>query len=190
LRYSQPITITKASFASAKPPKITGIGKVGLKLSGSITNWTAGVNYSYQWLRNGNPINGAISSTYVPTSDDLGTTLSLQACGSKDYFETLCLTSPATAAVIKGVISPAPSVKMEGPSTKPGAVLTGVAGNWPSGVALTIQWFRDGLVIQGETNSNHTITQSDRGHSLTFQVTGTASGYTDCVKVSAAKKIP
>jgi len=190
LRYSQPITVTKASFTSAKLPKITGVGKVGVKLSGSVTNWTAGVTYSYQWLRNGNPINGAQSSTYVPTADDLGTTLGFQACGSKDYFETLCLTSPATAAVIKGVISPAPSVKIEGPSTKPGAVLTGVAGNWPSGVALAIQWFRDGSAIQGETNISHTITQADRGHSVTFQVTGTVNGYIDCVKVSTAKKIP
>jgi hypothetical protein len=189
LRYSQPITITKATLTSAKPPKVTGVGKVGVKLSGSVTNWTAGVNYSYQWLRNGNPINGAQSSTYVANSDDLGTALSLQACGSKEYFETLCLTSSGTS-VIKGTISPAPTVKIIGSSTKPGAVLTGIAGNWSSGVSITIQWFRDGSAIQGETDGNHTITQSDRGHSLTFQVTGTASGYTDCVKVSAAKKIP
>lgn len=190
LRYSQPITITKASFTSAKLPKITGVGKVGVKLSGSVTKWNAGVNYSYQWLRNGNPIHGAQSSTYVPTADDLGTTLGFQACGSKVYFETLCLTSPGTGAVIKGVISPAPSVKISGSSTKPGAVLTGLAGNWPSGVALTIQWFSDGFPIQGETNISHTITQLDRGHALTFQVTGTSSGYSDCVKVSIAKKVP
>jgi len=189
LRYSQPITISKATFTSAKAPKIVGVGKVGTKLSGSVTNWAAGVNYSYQWLRNGNPIEGAQSRTYVATSDDLGTALTFQTCGSKEYYETLCLTSSGIS-VTKGTISPAPSVKILGSSTKPGAVLTGVAGNWPSGAALAIQWFRDGSPIQGETQMTYTISQSDRGHSITFQVTATASGYTDCVKVSVAKKIP
>jgi len=185
LRYSQEVTITEAKFTRAQPPKLTGIAQVGRKLVATISNWTLGVSFSYQWLRNGNPIDGAQSRSYVANADDLGNRLSLQVCGSKLNFETMCLSALSLDPVIKGSISPVPKIKISGTSTNLGATLAGEAGNWPQGTSIEVQWLRDGVPIEGETSSTHVISQMDRGHSLTFQVTGIANGYSDCLKVSS-----
>ncbi|MCP5417620.1 MAG: hypothetical protein H6965_11060 [Chromatiaceae bacterium] len=39
---------------------------------------------SYQWLRDGNPIGGATASSYTPTQDDVGKTISVSATYTDD----------------------------------------------------------------------------------------------------------
>jgi hypothetical protein len=190
LRYSQPLTVTNAQFTSAQAPRVTGLTNVGSKLTASIAKpWSPGVNFSYQWLRDGQPIAGATASTYIPSPSDVGAVLSVQVCGSKQYYDNLCLTTSTGAPIMKGLISQAPAVRILGASTKVGSVLTGSTGNWPLGVNVSAQWLRDGSPISGEANVTHIVSQTDRGHTLSFQVTGTLTGYQDAVKVSTGRAI-
>jgi hypothetical protein len=53
-------------------PRVSGTAEVGVKLTCSQGNWSgsAPLTYSYQWLRNGTAIPGAVNPTYTTTTDD------------------------------------------------------------------------------------------------------------------------
>jgi hypothetical protein len=58
-------------------PVVSGIGIVGQTLSSTIGTWVGSVpiSYSYQWKRNGSPILGANSSSYLLVTADGGTNI-------------------------------------------------------------------------------------------------------------------
>ncbi len=73
-----------------------------------------------------------------------------------------------------------------------GQTLTCDKGTWtPAGVALTVQWLRDGTPIAGQTGDQYLVTAADQGTQLACRVTatnatGSASATSDAVRVPAA----
>ncbi len=63
---------------------ITGNAVVGQQLTATRSGWapTSGVNYGYQWKRNGANIAGATAQTYTPVSADANTRLTVAITGS------------------------------------------------------------------------------------------------------------
>ena len=82
------LTVEKAIFTSASV-KINGTAKVGNTLTASVSTTPTG-SYKYQWYRRADNINtaisGATSSTYVPTSSDLGKSLMVVVIYEKDNY--------------------------------------------------------------------------------------------------------
>ena len=189
VRVSDPVVVSKAVFTKAKAPLIRGVAKVGVKLSGSVSSWESGTSYTYQWLRDDEPIIGANTLSYNPTAADNGSNLSIIVCGFKAFYEDLCLSS-SSQKVQSGVITKAGTVSISGKSTNPGALLTGVTTQWMPGVNLQSQWLLNGSPIQGATNPQLVIQPSYRGGILSYQVTGSMDGYQSISKTSAGKKIP
>jgi len=95
-RFSQPVTIQKLTFVKANAPVVAGNPRVKATLRAKYGPWARGVDYSYQWLRNGKPIDGANAITYKLTTDDKQTQISVQLCGHNDNYNDLCLTSNPT----------------------------------------------------------------------------------------------
>jgi uncharacterized repeat protein (TIGR02543 family) len=176
-------------FSRLVSPVVKGKSSVGYVLTTAVTPFGAGAAYSYQWLRNGVPIQGAADRKYVLTPADLGSSVSFRVCGSKLLFETACLDS-SSSVVGLGDLGRKPAVVLKFSSLKIGAVVNGKPGVWDSGVVLSYQWLRDGVAIQGETSLTHQVSAEDRGHSLSFKVLAQKTGYTDIVKHSVAKLIP
>ena len=189
VRVSNPVLITKASFTNIKSPVVKGVAKVGLKLSTSSASWGTGTSYGYQWLRDAEEIPDATASSYSPTSSDVGSNLTLRVCGSKQYFEQLCVES-VPQIVSLGAISKVGQTSIRGTSTNIGATLMGSTTQWMTGVELSWQWLADGVEIKAATASTYTIARSDRGKTLSLRVTGDADGYQSVSKVFQFKKIP
>jgi uncharacterized delta-60 repeat protein len=58
------------------PPTVSGSGAAGQPLTRAPGTWSGADAFDFLWLRNGAPIVGAITSTYVPLTSDAGTALS------------------------------------------------------------------------------------------------------------------
>ncbi|WP_127819573.1 S8 family serine peptidase [Microbacterium sp. CPCC 204701] len=62
-------------------------------------------------------------------------------------------------------------------AAKVGKTLTAKPGKWsPADVALTYQWLRDGVAIDGATSQRYTVVPADAGTALSVQVTATQQG--------------
>ncbi|NBW73597.1 MAG: hypothetical protein EBR26_04240, partial [Microbacteriaceae bacterium] len=159
-RYSDPVVVSKANFAKPKTPVIKGTAKVGTKLTGSVASWESGTSYTYQWLKDLNPIGSQNSTSYTPAVGDVGSSLILKVCATKQFYADTCLVSaPQTVAL--GTISPAGKAAVSGSSLKVGATLTGTTSKWMSGVTLKYQWLLNGSPISGAIGSQRVIQQSD-----------------------------
>jgi uncharacterized delta-60 repeat protein len=64
------------SPSNQQPPTVSGTGGAGQPLTCAPGSWSGADAFDFLWLRDGVPIFGAITSTYVPPSSDAGTSLS------------------------------------------------------------------------------------------------------------------
>jgi Pro-kumamolisin, activation domain len=86
------------------PPKISGKANAGKKLSCSTGSWSNyPIGYTYQWNRDGTPIDGATSSTYKVQAVDEGITLTCSVTASNGD-------GPGKPATSKGDRVPVPKV--------------------------------------------------------------------------------
>ncbi len=189
-------TVSKTSAVTAKvalgvlaapTPTLSGTVQVGSKLTASPGTWgPAPVVLTYQWSRNGTAISGATASSYVLTSADLGTTITVRVTGKKTAYSNASKTSAATAAVARGVFTSTPTPTVTG-TAKVGVRLTAWAGTWgPGAVTLKYQWFGNGTAIIGATSSTYSLAASDLGKTMTVRVAASRTGYNAVSKTSAA----
>ena len=83
-------------------PAITGTVAVGSTLTAATGTWnTTGLDFEYQWLRNGVAIDGAVAGTYPVTVADIGKKLSVRVIASKPTLVGVSVTTAATVAVPK-----------------------------------------------------------------------------------------
>ena len=141
------------------------------------------MTFAVQWMRcdaNGDgatPIAGATSYSYLPTTDDVGGTLRLQAIATNSAGSTTAL-SDATAVVPgnrAGQRLTADDHRLEWPAPVRNA--RRMDGTAP--IAYAVQWMRcaaDGsnpVAIDGATSFSYTPTSDDLGHALRFQAAAT-----------------
>nr|WP_236778807.1 Ig-like domain-containing protein [Agromyces seonyuensis] len=89
---------------TAGTPVITGSAVVGSTLNANPGTWgPEGVELSTQWLRNGEPIAGAVSTAYTAVAADLGASLSVRVTGTASGY------APTTATSAAVVVQAAPT---------------------------------------------------------------------------------
>ena len=162
---------------------ISGTATVGETLTAHPGTWSpSGVGFGYQWYAGGSAITGATASTYVPTSTDIGKTITVKVTGNLTNYVTQSKISVATAKV-QGVLTAAtPSISGD---AVVGSTLTANTGSWsPGDVAFAYEWQRDGSPITGADDPTYQLTSSDIGKAITVKVTGTLAGYVSQTKTS------
>lgn len=167
-------------------PKISGTAQVGKTLTVKPGTWKpSGVTFSYQWLRDGKPIEKkAKKETYVPTAADLGKKLSVQITSTKLDYRRVTKVSSKTKAVTIGTLTETPTPRITG-SMKVGKTVTARTGSWrPTKVTFTFQWYRDGKSIKGATKQTYKLTKSDKGKTISVKVKGKNPGFTSVTKTS------
>lgn len=93
---SNGIVATRGGAPSVvSPPSVTGTARVGNVLTALPGEWTDNPTFSFQWLRNGQPIANASGSTYFATAADAAAKLSVKVTAAKAGREDGVATSPA-----------------------------------------------------------------------------------------------
>ncbi len=104
------------------PPSVTGTPTVGSTLKVAPGTWTNSPSLTYQWLRNGVPIAGAVSSSYKVLPSDSTQQIGAVVSATKTGFQTASaatanvtiakMTSTTTAALAATQIKPGKAAKL------------------------------------------------------------------------------
>jgi hypothetical protein len=157
-------------------PTVRGRAQVGGRLTVDAGHWSPlGTRLVYQWFSDSDPISGAVSPTYSPTTRDLGERISVRVAGQRTHWVGVPVRTSATAPVGRGSIVARERPQVTG---KPivGRMLRVVAGRWaPADVRVSYAWFADGeLAGKGP---RLVLTRRHLGSRLTVKVTATSAGY-------------
>ena len=158
------------ALVAYEKPVISGSVVVGKSLSATTGTWnTSGLEYSYQWLRNGVDITGATSATYLVDRADIGKRISVRVVAQKTGLVAVSATSSATGTVPKIVTTAA--VKAAGSSVKKNSsvalTITVKAGSGtPSGTAA--------IYVNGSKVKTVTLASGTAKYSVKLTKKGTA----------------
>jgi hypothetical protein len=138
-----------------------------------------------QWLRNGSDTPGATAPTYTTVAADAGKAIQCQAfAGNATAGATQTSNPPVLVEPVPGGAPPAPPGAIAAPSQSgtinvPGPsaarTLTCATGTWGGSPAFSFRWYRNGVLIPGETASTLAIPAGSQAVAASFQcaVTGT-----------------
>ncbi|MCG8611268.1 MAG: DUF4214 domain-containing protein [Pseudomonadales bacterium] len=131
--------------------------------------------FFYTWLRDGEVISDAKSSTYTLEDEDVGSTLSVVVKYEDGHGTEETLRSESTAVVTNENDAPEGNVVIQGSATENVSLLAFV-DNISDGDGLgtfSYQWYRDGTEVKGATSSTYKLGDDDVDKSMTVTVSYT-----------------
>ena len=174
-----------ANSPATGAPAITGTAQVGETLSADTTgiadeDGLENVSFSYQWLADDADISGATGYTYTLIGSDEGKTVKVEVSFTDYGGNDETLTSTATDVV---AAAPTPNSSATGApaitgTARVGETLTADTSEIsdPDGVENAVfayQWIAGGAEIEGATESNYTLTESEQGMTVQVRVSFT-----------------
>ncbi len=180
--------VVPAQLSPAPTPVINGTAKVGATLTVLPGTWGAGVTLAYTWAADGVPIAGATGKTLTLAPEQAGEAITVSVLGSESMWESVTVTSAATAPVAAAGLGKVPRPLIKG-TPKLDRTLRAARGPWLPGMTLSYQWFRDGKAIRDATSAKYTVAKRDQGAKLVVKLTWAKVGYTSKVKTSKAVRV-
>lgn len=176
------------SITSVNVPAISGTPVVGETLTVSAGTWSVtDPQVTYQWLRNGSPIDAATSSSYRLIEADAGTDVSAAVVASASgYVDGTASASPVhiTTATQPLIVNTAPPV-IAG-AAKVGQTLSATPGIWSvEGVTVGYEWLLDGMET-GATGATYPLSEQTLGRSVSVRATAAKPGHVDGIATSGS----
>lgn len=171
---------------------IQGGAVVGSSLAAVLSAPAAeGVTATYEWRRNGTPIDGAESAEYVAVVADLDAQLTAAVTfHAEGYDPTIRVSAPVVVG--KATLTPVPAVSLAG-SVRVDSPVTADTGAWPAGTTFTYSWrLVDGngvVAVSKNTTQTFIPTAGALGRKLYVVVTGTVPGHNPASSTSAKTAI-
>jgi 3',5'-cyclic AMP phosphodiesterase CpdA len=161
---------------------LSGVARVGSTLSAT-GDWPKDAVLTFRWLRDGQPIHAAESSSYNITQSDLGHRLAVTVTSARMGYLDQSSTSPTSASVLVaegGEPTPVPQTVKAGTVTidgtaRVGAKLTATTRGWGADARFLYQWLRDGKAIPGAQSRTYRPTSADLRRSVSVRVVGSAA---------------
>ncbi len=130
---------------------------------------------SFQWLRNGEEVEGENTSSYKLIQADVGATLSVQASYTDGYGQSESVVSATTEIVANVNDLPTGEVVISGVATSGEIVTASHTLSDEDGLGdINYQWQRNGEAIAGANVDSYTLTEDDVEQSVTV-----VASYTD-----------
>jgi hypothetical protein len=175
--YQTPVVVAAGpavAALTAPAATVSGTRKVGRTLRVTLSGGTPGASTAIQWLRDGSPIHGATSATYVPAKADGGRSITVRTTSTSAGLTPV--PGSSNAVRIPAVNTKRPTLKG---TTKVGKRLKVKSkGTWyAAGHHYTYQWLRSGKKIKGATKSSYKLTKKDRKKTITVRVYARKSGF-------------
>nr|WP_246322146.1 carboxypeptidase regulatory-like domain-containing protein [Nocardioides panzhihuensis] len=167
------IQMQRPVVTNTAAPTIEGTGIVGEKLAATSGEWdTDGVTHTYEWLRDGQAIDGAVAETYVLADADAGHRVGVRVTATKEGYVAGNADSQTISVSHGPLVSSQPPVVTGVP--KVGETLGVDPGTWSTdGVTYGYQWLRDGEAIAGATGASYLLNPNDHGHTFSVKVSAT-----------------
>ena len=136
------------------------------------------VSYGSQWLADDTDIQGATSSTYDLTDDEVGKAIKVKVTFTDDADNEENLISAATASVAARPNNPATGEPTISGTAQAGETLTASTDDIADAdgldnVSYSHQWLADDADISGATDSTYTLTDDDVGKAIKVKVSFT-----------------
>jgi hypothetical protein len=168
--------IALGTVGNVKAPGITGIVRVGSRVTASPGTWSvAGLTFTYQWLYNGRAISGATAASYTVPASLLGTKLSVTVTAHERGYNNAAKTS-AAITVAKGTFMVKVRPKLSG-TPQVGKRLAVTTGTWSPTPAIKIQWYASGKPVARATGTTLLLTSALRGKTISVTVTASKVAY-------------
>ncbi|GAA3329305.1 hypothetical protein GCM10017711_40410 [Paeniglutamicibacter sulfureus] len=170
------------------PPLISGTAAVGKTLSANPGTWSGNPDgHTYQWLRNGTPIDMEVLPRYQVVSADVGKSITVQVFS---YWNHLV----AMPSAVSAKITPVPGSQSAGQITVGGTfavgkTVTAKPSGWISDSKLTYRWLREGKAITGATKPSYALSATDHGKKVSVAITATKTGYHPASRTSASASV-
>lgn len=182
-RTSAPTSAVAKGTLTSTVPTIGGSTTVGGTATVDAGAWgPAPVALAYQWSADGQTV--GTGASLVIGAGLAGKTLTVTVTGTKPGYTTLVRTSVGQQVAPGTLMAVQPRVTGK---AQVGKTLKVVTGAWkPAPVALEIQWYADGVAIEGATGSRLRLAKALSGQRVSVKVTGSKTGYSDRTATSAA----
>ena len=97
---------------NSEQPTVEGKPQVGVQLAADRGTWSPKGTFRYQWLAGGDPIDGATSSAFTPTADQLGHGVKVRVTLKAPGYTTMRVKSDKTPDVAPGrfIVSTPPTI--------------------------------------------------------------------------------
>ena len=179
----------KRVMQNTAAPTISGSPVVGSTLTASTGTWSpTPTAYAMQWMRDGQPILGAIGGTYVPTEADLGARLTVAVTASEVDSDSASALSAATgpvepsrAAARAALAKIVKKLKLTGKAkvgrtVKVKGLTSSFRAEAGTEVRYRLQWYAGATKIKKATKSRLKIARAMKGKKISVKVTARAAG--------------
>ena len=173
----KPFEVAEGLMTKAPVPTVKGKAVVGNTLTASTKDWMDGTELSYQWYRDGAPIDGADTDTYDLIGEDGETKVTVGITGTLAGYESMEKISNGLNIAL-GALKYSDKPSISG-SYVTGGVLEVNVGTWQDEADISIVWLRDGDVFyEGPADENtYELTSDDYASRIGVQVKVSLAGY-------------
>src|SRR5690606_28230632 len=128
-------------------PAVSGTAAVGSTLTAGNGTWSpATTRFSYEWLRDGQPLPGAGAASYRLTGADAGLDAAVRVAAHLSGYQDGAATSAALAIPTQALEATTPVVQGQ---ARVGKQLVAVGTHSPANATVTRQWLRNGVPVAG-----------------------------------------
>jgi hypothetical protein len=184
---ASPVTATSAPINMTVNPTVVPSVSISItagtnpSCAGSPVTFTAapvngGISPSYQWIKNGTSIAGAVSSFYSVSGLLNNDIISCAMASNANCASPSLVTSSGISMIIDPVVSPAINISITSGSnpTCSGNSITFTASVTNGGASPAYQWKKNGSAIAGQTASAYTTTGLINGDLISCTLTSNA----------------